>query len=110
MIHPRPLGGGFFVRHHTSCILAAEFRPSLLNFPLSFGNVSESYKIVIIGNPAGWVRIRPAGFPIMTVFEHKPNATRSAESFIYQRVAIEPKRGGLEFRYRVFQNLCFSDT
>jgi len=42
--------------------------------------------------------------------EHKPNATRSAESFICQRFALEPKRGGLGFRYRVFQNLCFSDT
>jgi len=41
---------------------------------------------------------------------HKPNATRSAVSFICQRFAQEPKRGGLEFRYRVFQNLCFSDT
>jgi len=42
--------------------------------------------------------------------EHKPNATRSAMSFICQRFAPEPKRGGLRFRYRVFQNLCFSDT
>jgi len=30
--------------------------------------------------------------------------------FICQRFAPEPKRGGLGFRYRVFQNLCFSDT
>jgi len=33
---------------------------------------------------------------------HKPNATRSAVSFICQRFVLEPKRGGLGFRYRVF--------
>jgi len=31
-------------------------------------------------------------------------------SFICQRFAPESKRSGLGFRYRVFQNLCFSDT